>query len=383
MNRVLILCAYLSLFALGFADNVRGPLFPEILGAFGLSNSVGSLMWVLSSLGGAAGGWSCRWILRRFTRVKALNFSTALMGIGLFVIASAPTFPVVILGSILTGWAMGLTGVLQNAFVSMSTRDETRSRVLGGLHAMYGISSFLAPLGVAVIAMLGGGWRWALVGAGTCVILTAVGSHLRFHGAEHGSFSHVHKIPSRAPVSTKTSVWWALALGSYVAAEVLVESRLALFARLETGASLESSSLMVTVFFVCLLASRLLTAAWPVRGNPLGPLLFCLFASAGLVLAGLTWGPWALAVSGFAMGPIYPLSVAFLGREFGEGIDSVMGWALTVQGVMVASMHLGVGVLTDAVGIRSAMFVGPLALCFCFLLMGCYGTIFRHDAARI
>ena len=46
----LILISFASLFVFGISDNIRGPLFPEILKEFNISDSMGSLMFALSSL---------------------------------------------------------------------------------------------------------------------------------------------------------------------------------------------------------------------------------------------------------------------------------------------------------------------------------------------
>jgi FHS family glucose/mannose:H+ symporter-like MFS transporter len=51
-NKWAIFFAFLSLFLLGLADNIRGPLFPEILQFFFVSSSKGS--WSFATTSGAA-----------------------------------------------------------------------------------------------------------------------------------------------------------------------------------------------------------------------------------------------------------------------------------------------------------------------------------------
>lgn len=383
MNLPLMMSAYASLFALGLGDNARGPLFPEILETFGVSNALGAWMFAGSSLAGAVGARMSRFWLARFTRVKTLNLTLLGMGFGMTAMSVAPTFAIFIIAAAANGYCWGLMGVLQNAIVSTASSDGHRSRALGGLHAMYGLSSLLAPLIVIAVARAGGSWRATLGLLGVSGFAIFAFNHIRFRGAEHGALAHPHRRPATASPPLGVSLWLAGGIAMYVVCEILVSSRLAQFQRLEHGATLEESSAITAAFFLALLTGRLLTAAFPLREGTRTALLACLAATAAALALGLAGRTWWLAASGLTMGPIYPLAVALFGREFGEGIDGLMSWVLTIQGCLVASMHGAVGWVTDAAGIRAAMTIGPAALVVSFAMLGLYGTVFRRHAARI
>ena len=50
MKFAYIAFAYFTLFTLGFIDNARGPIYPQFLDYFGVSNALGSWVFTLSSL---------------------------------------------------------------------------------------------------------------------------------------------------------------------------------------------------------------------------------------------------------------------------------------------------------------------------------------------
>ncbi len=71
----LILISYASLFVFGISDNIRGPLFPEILKEFNISDSMGSLMFALGSLSGFVASYFTRTLLRRYDRRSILQWA--------------------------------------------------------------------------------------------------------------------------------------------------------------------------------------------------------------------------------------------------------------------------------------------------------------------
>jgi fucose permease len=368
-----VLLAYASLFALGLADNLRGPLFPEILEAFALNDTRGSWIFALSSGFGVVGGLSSRWLLRRWDRVEMLNISLLCLAIGLAGMGAAPTFGWMLVACAFFGFALGLMGVSQNVLATLSAPAHLRSRVLAGLHSMYGLSSFLAPLVVATLVPWWGSWRAPLLAAaGVPLFLMVVNLLARVREHAHLKEQGSHRNAAAGAPDRLAQAWLAGALALYVLAEIMVSSRLALYMRREHGADLATSSGMVTSFFLCLLGGRLLSSLirWP--GSLRTQLLASLLASIVCLVLGLLGWPWGFVLSGLAMAPFYPVAVAYLAEEFPHHLDSAMGVSITLQSALVVSMHLSVGLLTDLYGLRTALTVGPAAMLIATVLLVTY-----------
>ena len=171
-----IVLAYLSLFALGMSDNIRGPLFPEILKNFAVSDTQGSIYYAISSFCGFLGSFLVRLLLRKWSRVRTLQFAIFLMSVGLIGMGSARDFAWLLVFSGVFGASLGIIGVVQNTLVSVGSSPAKRQQMLSGLHANYGIASFLAPLVVASVSAWLGSWRFVFWVVALVPIALLVGS---------------------------------------------------------------------------------------------------------------------------------------------------------------------------------------------------------------
>ena len=156
----LILISYASLFVFGISDNIRGPLFPEILKEFNISDSLGSMMFALSSLSGFLASHFARNLLRRFDRRSILQWACIGLALTLLGLAVSPNFYIFLGFSILFGLNSGIIGLVPNVLVPLGSTPEKKQRLLSGLHAMYGVASLIAPMLVASISFITGNWRY-------------------------------------------------------------------------------------------------------------------------------------------------------------------------------------------------------------------------------
>ena len=153
----------------------------------------------------------------------------------------------------------------------------------------------------------------------------------------------------------------AMAFSLYVVSEILVSSRLSLFLRRDYNYDLAEASRALFVFFVFLLAGRLVSSFihW---GNSLRQALLWSLLSTGIILSlGLMVNPWFLVLAGLTMAPFYPLAISFMSEVFPGHVQSVIGWAMSLQSLCVVSMHVGVGRFSDSFGLAAALWLGPLA----------------------
>lgn len=360
-----IILSYLSLFALGLSDNVRGPLFPEILKAFSLNDTQGSLIFAFSASASFFGSLlGARW-LKKFNKVRVLDAGLIFCTVGLVGMGASPQFEVLLGFSLVFGFSMGVMGVCQNTLAAIGSTERRRNQVLAGLHSMYGLASLLAPLIVSGIWLATGSWRWVFWAIATVPLVIVLYSFFvatKVDPVMHSRDHHNRK------VAFGPRLWVALMLGCYVVTEIMVSSRLALYMSRIRGLSLQESSYYVSAFFVCLLAGRLLFTFFHFKSGLKLQLAASFSLSLVAILLGIYWNPWFLVLSGLTMAPAYPLAVSYMAQVFPGALAPAISVAMATQSFLIILMHLLVGRLTDSLGIQWALMVGPVAL-FVALMM--------------
>ncbi|WP_413291033.1 MFS transporter [Bdellovibrio sp. HCB337] len=378
-----IVIAYLSLFALGISDNIRGPLFPEILQNFAVSDTQGAVFYAMSSFFGFLGSFLVRFLLKKWSRIRNMQLALLMMTVGLAGMGSVTHFSWLLFFSAIFGASMGITGVVQNILVNVGSLPQKRQQMLSGLHANYGIASFLAPLVVAGVSAWLGSWRFVFYIVATVPFALLLGTFFWKDNQISAALVNKEKLEPPHPQTRRDhlgQIFLAVALGFYVLAEIMVSSRLPLFVRRELGVSLEESSYYLTGFFVFLLAGRLLFALyhfrWPLRHM----LSAFLFLSAASVALGLLSHPFFLALSGLFMAPFYPLAMVYVSNRYEKNIDSAVSYCMALQSFFTVAMHGLVGYLTDLYGIHVALWVGPMGLGVSFLLLNSFERLFKKES---
>lgn len=353
--------AYLSMFVLGMSDNIRGPLFPELLSNFKLTNSEGSFSFAAASAAALFGNVASTALLKKMNLAQVLCLSLFMMAAGLFLMGLAPLFYMYILGALVFGTSLGLMGVTQNVMIAENVDHQSQSKALSGLHGIYGLSSLIAPLVASYSPLVFGNWRAAFFITAALCFVFAMGSVL----VSADPRFEVHPVKSKSATS-QNSFWILLCFGGifafYVVAEIMLSTRLALYMRTYFQMDLESSSKYVTYFFVFMLAGRLIFAFKKFSQTLKYLLNVSLVSSLFLFVLGLKFHPLFFVAMGLSMAPFYPISVAYISEQTGIHRRQFITFALSFQSVCVISMHLGVGYLTDHFGLFYAFGVGFISL---------------------
>lgn len=357
--------SFLCLLTYGLCDNMRGPLYPELLREFGVSNSLGAWFYAITSIFSTFGSWACIHTLRLMDRVQNVYLALILLSAGLASQALSETFWQLLLASACTGLGLGFLGVSNNILATIGSSQRYRQRILSGLHSMYALSSLVAPLVVTTIYSVGGMWRACFFVASGVSFLVLVGGYaFQKRESPHLEKKMLGNEFEHTPQKNGLKGIGILALGvaSYVMAEILVSSRLALYLRVEKSYDLRSSSFYLTGFFIGLLLGRLLFSFY----QPKTKLFTQMIASIGLTLVVLVLGlkvhEFFFMLSGFTMGPFYPLAVSYISETFPRMLNPAMAFTISIQSLFVVIMHLTFGWLTDQLGISSAMWFGPTVL---------------------
>ncbi|MGE5086981.1 MAG: MFS transporter [Bacillota bacterium] len=374
-----IILSYFSLFVFGLSDNVRGPLFPEIMKEFAVNDSMGSWMFALSSISGFLSSYLCRYLLRRYDRLTVLRAGAMALITSQLGMAAAPSFYAFLFFSFTFGLSMGIVGLIPNVLVPLGSSSERKQQLLSGLHSMYGVASFLSPLIAAGVKHWTGSWRW------TFVIVALAPTGLLIY-TRHSSHDNLHKKAEFTAESHKLNkarnfkpqLFFAFMVSFCVAAEIMVSSRLALFMRRTMNYNMEGSSFYVTYFFVCMLAGRMLFALIKLPTSVRHQLTGSLVLSAVCILAGLYVHPLFMPIVGFTVAPFYPLAISWISTKFPHDLDTAVSYMMATDSIMLVAMHLLVGKITDNSGIATAMLLGPVLCFISFLLVNSYEFFFER-----
>lgn len=379
-----IFLSYASLFVFGLSDNIRGPLFPEIMRQFAVSDSMGSLMFALSNISGFFASHGCRYVLRRYDRLTVLQGGALGLTLSMWGMAFSTLFPLFLFFSFTFGLSLGVLGLVPNILVPMGSSPQRKQQMLSGLHTMYGLASLLSPLLAAGMEYLTGSWRWTFVAASLApiglLLYTLHASHKSLH--TKASYSpEAHRANKKK--NFKPQLFLAIMLSLAVAAEIMVSSRLALYMQRTWNFDMEASSLYVTYFFICMMLGRFLFAVVHFKKTPQFLLSTSLILTGLFILAGVFVHPLFLAGTGFMIAPFYPLSISWISSEFPEDLDSAVSYMMATDSIMLIIMHLSIGKLTDLFSIRDAMLWGMSFVVVSLFMVNSFAFFFRREKAIV
>lgn len=353
-----IIISYFALFVFGISENIRGPLFPEILKHFAVNDSAGSLIFALSNISGLVASQSCRYILRRYDRLLVLRAGALGLFCSMWGLALSQHFEVFLVFCVGFGFSMGVIGLIPNVLVPLGSTPQRKQQMLSGLHTMYGLASLLAPVIAATAEIISGSWR-------TTFMLTSLAPFILTGYTFHKSHVNLHTKaptpPKTAKVITRTllpKLHLALMLSFAVALELMISTRLALYMQREQGASMELASYYVSGFFISMMAGRFLFTVVRFKTATSNLLMLSIIGSGAAIVAGLYLHPAFLALTGFAIAPFYPLAISWISSEFPEDLDAVVSYMMTLDALMLIFMQVSIGKLTDLYGIHNALFYG-------------------------
>ena len=366
-----VVTAYAVLFAMGLADNARGPAYPRILQHFGIAASVGSFMFTAASVGSVLVSWTGRTWLTRFGAAKAVRvfaaiLSAACVGMGLVGFSRAGVAGLV---GVSLAFGVGATGcsMCANSLVADGGDPAHRRRLLSGLHSTYGASSLLAPIVVAACGRLGLDWRCSFFALAAAPFLAGAVAVIA-RPADAIRAPSLPAPPAASPPGAGVPKT-CLVLALYVAAEIAISTRLPLLAERHFGWGRDAAALCLSAFFALLLAGRLAFALLHFRVASARLLVLSAGVSLAAYLVGLFVHPAGLAACGLTMSFFFPTAIDWIRAEHGDGWQRVLASAVAAVGVALVVMHFAVGVLTDVVGIRDALLVGPACLVALLLLL--------------
>lgn len=218
MSRSRISAALVVVFAtfviFGLPDGIFGTLWPTQRADMGLA--IGDLSWVITALtvGGFTGSVLSGHITRRLGTSAGIRLALGASFVGLVGFGLAPNLPSLIVISVFAGGGAGLLDPIVNAWVSL----RHSAKVMGFLHAFFGLGAALGPPFATTAVGNGMTWRgvFVIVGIAELVLLALVWAKRHDFDTEELHEKH-HELPAVSPSSggllQLTLVWFFLIVG--------------------------------------------------------------------------------------------------------------------------------------------------------------------------
>jgi fucose permease len=359
--------ACLSLFALGWMDNARGPFFPILLSETSASSSEGSLFFALTSFVAIISSALASRFISLFGLKSLLILGGALMTASPFGLVFLPDLFGALITAFLFGASLGFVAVGQNVLVGRIENEEFKRRFFSLLHCFYALAAMTAPLTVLVLKGYVQ-WNQILVGVSFLSIpFMFLVFFLKNDSVEKNSSNF--EIELTPPKWTdKTSFLWILFMSFYVASELILSTRMVVLVK-SFDFSFDQASHHLFYFFLFMLCSRLLFFVVQFNSPAFKVLLLCV--SGGLIssILGYAINPIFFSIVGGFMGPVFPTVMEVLSKTWPKKFDLVVSRVISLSSFFVVLAHMSVGRLTDLYGIQNSLIVVPVFLSISLLIL--------------
>jgi len=348
-------CSFLALLLSAYLDNMRGPLLPYFSRA--LERPYSDISWFLA-LGNFAAVITNLALIRLVGSWGTPRVAKAIWGFALFVVIlgfQVESFRGLMGWGVVLGSAVAALGAICNLLVIRGTDPAHRSQAFSGLHVMYGLGSFLAPLSVAWVFSRSFAW-YGVLWAALIGLMIWIGLLSR---SVDGNFKPPANLDRFVP---DRGVMWILgAFTCYVVGEVTVSTWLSAYLVETRGLSIPEATPYLTGFFLCMMTTRLLFSLGlgvareiaVVWGTLLGALVFL-----GLGLRGWNWG---FALAG-VFGPVYPILLSRMSRRYGYHSERITLWIMMSTQLGLCFSQSLMGRFTDQFGIYRSYWLSPIML---------------------
>jgi fucose permease len=349
--------ATLALGLVGGIVAAYGTILVAIAHHYGLSVPTAGVMLSANFAGAVLGVLGCWWAMGRFPGGVVSTAALAVLGVGLALAASAPSWPVFLSAVVLAGTGFG---AVDFAVVALLSRTEPRDRAsrLSVSGAGWGFGAVAGPLFI-VVARPPRYQLFLAVAAAIAFLLIGATRTVR------APVPRPMAVDLGAPANRGVLPVFVVALGSYVAFETAVAGWLATQLH-GWGYAVTVGSGVTAGFWAGLAIGRLgagrLAARWSPRRLVIGGLSVAIALLFGASVRDLA--PFAYPLLGFAIASVFPLGLHWF-TELRPGDVNGVGWLIVVDmvGGAVGSGSENVGVAL--LGLRVVPFVaaGFAVLC--------------------
>jgi fucose permease len=372
---VLLLLAFIGFVSLGLPDGLLGVGWPSIRAFFSLPLDALGALFITSTSGYVVASFASGWLLSRMRLGTLLSASCLTTAASLICFAVAPSWGWMVAAGLLAGFGAGAIDAGINTFAA----SYYSARTVNLLHAFFGIGAAAGPMIMTAVLAAGHVWQRGYVIVGVTQLALAVCFALTRRRWPQVQPITVHDATSE--LTRPMTIGDTLRLRSTqfsIAVFILYTGLEAtagvwIYSLLVNGRQVAATeaALAVSAFWAGLTGARILFGILTIGGQYDRFLGMC---TTGMVIGALALlvdlsdatNFFAVALLGFAAGPVFPMLIATTPQRLGTVHTA------NAVGIQIASAALGlsaipslVGVLADQYGFESI----PAALLVLTLLL--------------
>lgn len=357
--RLTIGISFFAFILIGINDGAVGVLLPGMQQTYHAGKDTISLLFLAGTVGYFTASFNNGLLLNKLGNRRFLLLATVIMGLGFGLLSSRPPFLLLLLGIV----PIGFGGAMLDAGLNSYIADLPNNTVLlNYLHAFYGAGALLGPLVASTFLAIG--WLWnavyfvwigltllTLIGIG--IAFQRVGKETVIHTEEQKEGGNILLLALRQRV-----VWLAaLFLLFYVGTEVSLGSWSFSFLTQERHGQILFSGWTVSGYWVGLTLGRLLLGRVALRIGNRRLIEACLVGVViGMVLIWfvpqLFVSAFALCLTGFSLGPIFPTTIALMSDTVSKRIlSSAIGFLASLGSMGGALLPWLAGNLAQHLGL--------------------------------
>lgn len=347
---------------MGLIDNSRGPVYPQLLETFNFTTSRGSLIFTLASTAGLCINLTSRFWIKWVGAAQGIIYSLGAMFLGSIMMGLSPLLPysdiILFVFSFILGLGLSACGISMNILVAQGVPSQLRRQAFAGLHSTYGIASFSAPFLIYLSTLVDLLWYQYFIALS---LIPLIFIFILLPLAPKSSNHNITDNEMIPPFSIWRRLPYATLFGTYVASEIIVSSRLVLYAQQSESISPEKSGQMLSLFFFCLTFGRLFFTFIPIKRIGSKSLLaISLIGSIILFILGITWSTWFIPLTGIAMSFFFPVGINWLNEEFTKHANFMTATAMTSIGFALIIVHFLFGKIAQYISISAAFWLVPI-----------------------
>ena len=400
-NRTLLIAiGFFSYVAIGLPGGVLGVAWPSVQGDFGLSLDAVGALYIARTAGYFLAGYLNGQLVSRLGIGRLMAISGAIGAASMLGYALTPSWPGMIGCAVLGGLGMGAIDAGMNTyFAAVHTAS-----LMNWLHASFGLGAAISPTMTTLLLDAGQVWRWSYVVVAAALLLTGLLFALTRNGwhmgqtdasesaADLGSAARGGAAKIRALDTLRLPAAWLGILMFLFFTGLEASSGQWPYVLFTQGRGIDptAAGVWVSVFWASLTVGRILFGIIATRVKTTDLLRAAML---GCILgAALVWTPaqvpglgfpisfLGLALLGFFMAPLFPLSISDTPHLVGqEHAANAIGFQISAASLGFATLPGLAGLLAEKLGLEA---IGPILIAFALLMFLLHEAFVRSSTHR-
>jgi fucose permease len=381
----LVAIGFFSYVAIGLPSGVLGVAWPSVRDTFALSLDAVGALFIARTAGYFLAGYLNGQLVPRLGIGRLMAIASVVSGAGMLGYALTPSWALMVACAVLGGAGMGAIDAGMNTYFAA----VHSASLMNWLHAFFGLGAAISPAMTAAMIGAGHAWRWSYVIVAGTLFLTGLLFALTWNAWQMDqqetkkASTQVRALDTlRLPVAWLGILMFLLftgleASGGQWPYTLFTEGR---------GISATAAGIWVSVYWASLTVGRILFGMIATRVKTTALLRVAMLGC--VVGAALIWTParvpildlpigfLGLALLGFSMAPLFPLSISDTPHLVGaEHAANAIGFQVSAASLGFATLPGLAGVMAERIGLE---IIGPVLIAFALAMFLLHEAFMRY-----